>query len=157
MRDSSGRAKAQVLLSFVLLAAAGNSSALTMRLCRACQHSTSPEREEQAERREWRGRAGSSWSAVPGPPAVRRQELRSATLRAEAGPSAAPVPQNTITTPLPTLFRACTGMWEASMSFRSLSASYLRSLETLNLQSETWGWLSPRAAVRARTVINRSD
>ena len=34
-----------------------------------------------------------------------------------------------------TLFKACTGMLGALMSLRSLSASYFRSLETLNLQN----------------------
>lgn len=36
----------------------------------------------------------------------------------------------------PTLFSACTAMLGASMSRRSRSASYLRSLETLNLEGE---------------------
>lgn len=40
------------------------------------------------------------------------------------------------------------------MSFRSRSASYLRSLETLNLQSKAWVWLCPEETVGACTVIN---
>lgn len=83
-----------------------------------------------------------------------------AALHAKADPSncyCRLIFQNTITTSLPTLFKACTGMWEASMSFRSLSASYLRSLETLNLQSKMWVWLSAEETVGARTVINSSD
>lgn len=39
----------------------------------------------------------------------------------------------------PTLFSACTAMLEASISRRSRSASYLRSLETLNLRAQLVG------------------
>lgn len=37
----------------------------------------------------------------------------------------------------PTLFKACTGILDAFMSLRSLSASNLRSLDMLNLRAAT--------------------
>lgn len=82
--------------------------------------------------------AGTSHRGSPRPGGASSPLLRAAFPRRHDGVS-------------PTLFSACTGMWEASMSFRSRSASYLRSLETLNLQSKAWVWLSPE---ETRTVIN---
>ncbi len=44
-----------------------------------------------------------------------------------------------------TLFKACTCILGAPMSWRSLSASYFRSLETLNLEERWGGWGKSRS------------
>lgn len=159
-QDSSGTArKVQVLRNFALAwrdlsLPAGNSSVLPVQLCGACKNSESAEWEEHAERRERQKQLAVCCCLC------RVEAEATAALHAKADPSncyCRLIFQNTITTSLPTLFKACTGMWEASMSFRSLSASYLRSLETLNLQSKMWVWLSAEETVGARTVINSSD